>query len=706
MQFTRFLFDGGKALKELGLEQSGLFALYKIGLRTGYYRCLTRKKSSSAAMSFRRVLMLPNKDELIAVLGKKGKETLLAEADEIVDGRVRLFGSIPAEMDLAIPGPLHHWTYYEVKGMGTQFNMRDVKFLWEAARFGWSYILGRAYHLTNDERYSAAFWIYAENFLDANPPYFGPNWISGQEAAIRLLSYIFALHIFCDSVHTNKSRMSLLLQAISDHAARIPPTMVYARAQNNNHLLTEAAGLFTAGVVLPDHPSAKQWRNYGWKWFHRGLQSQIEIDGTYTQHSTNYHRLMLQVALWMVCLNKTQGYGFPESSRERISASTTWLYDLLDTQSGCVPNLGPNDGAYIFPLTLCPHSDYRPVLQAASEIFKEERLFDHGPWDEMTLWLKTQDSKVTPHPQITSKEVSITRRAIHQIKIQNSPNIIRLPEHDSWAYFRVVKFNSRPGHADQLHVDLWWRGLNLAQDAGTYLYNAPPPWDNSLSSSQVHNTVTIDQLDQMRRVGRFLYLDWAQAEILRKETHEQDGFLGVQRLVAQHDGYRSLGIIHQRSVEAFREGKWLIRDSLLPAQFSRSNRSPQTGAGGFESQDYQHQKNSQPRKHSVCVQWLLPDWSFEVNDQAIDKHINVRILSPFGWITLNFELGPSCSFKDGRLELQVVRSGEVVFGSGTASPILGWISPTYGEKIPALSLRLTTSGRFPISITSEWLLPT
>ena len=33
---------------------------------------------------------------------------------------------------------------------------------------------------------------------------------------------------------------------------------------------------------------------------------------------------------------------------------------------------------------------------------------------------------------------------------------------------------------DQLHLDLWWRGLNIAQDAGTYLYNADPPWDNPL----------------------------------------------------------------------------------------------------------------------------------------------------------------------------------------------------------------------------------
>ena len=60
-------------------------------------------------------------------------------------------------------------------------------------------------------------------------------------------------------------------------------------------------------------------------------------------------------------------------------------------------------------------------------------------------------------------------------------------------------------------MDLWWRGLNIAQDAGTYLYNADPPWDNSLTTALVHNTVTVNGRDQFTRAGRFLYLDWFNA---------------------------------------------------------------------------------------------------------------------------------------------------------------------------------------------------
>jgi hypothetical protein len=100
-----------------------------------------------------------------------------------------------------------------------------------------------------------------------------------------------------------------------------------------------------------------------------------------------------------------------------------------------------------------------------------------------------------------------------------SPYTIHCPDGSSWAYLRLAHFKSRPGHADQLHLDLWWRGMNIAMDAGTFSYNNPPPWDNALSTTHVHNTITINGKDQMTRAGQFLWLDWAQAAVV---THDLD----------------------------------------------------------------------------------------------------------------------------------------------------------------------------------------
>ena len=68
----------------------------------------------------------------------------------------------------------------------------DLKFIWEPARFGWAFSLGRAYHLTRREKYAEAFWKYFERFDSGNPPYLGPHWMNGQEVAIRLMALVWS----------------------------------------------------------------------------------------------------------------------------------------------------------------------------------------------------------------------------------------------------------------------------------------------------------------------------------------------------------------------------------------------------------------------------------------------------------------------------------------------------------------------------------
>ena len=116
-----------------------------------------------------------------------------------------------------------------------------------------------------------------------------------------------------------------------------------------------------------------------------------------------------------------------------------------------------------------------------------------------------------------------------------------------WAALRAVQFRSRPAHADQLHVDIWHKGVNIALDPGTFRYNAPPPWENGLAGTSVHNTLTINGQDQMTRAGKFLWLDWAQAQVER---------CSPQEISAHHNGYRHLGLLHHRSLRPGDHGGW------------------------------------------------------------------------------------------------------------------------------------------------------
>ena len=638
-----------KTVRELGAVQSYWYADYRLGLRTGEYRRATPPGPYPVlAYPLNAPFALPRREDLAALLGDQAGD-LLAEANEIVHGQIRLFSGPPVALNLAPPDSSRHWTEYE--GRPSTWGVEDIKYIWETARFGWVYPLGRAYLLTGNEVYPAAFWQYFEDFLSANPVNQGPNWLSAQEVALRLLALLFAARVFDASPHSILDRKRQLAGALAAHAARIPPTLSYSRAQNNNHRISEAVGLYAAGCALPEHPRARHWRALGWHELNMALRSQIQPDGTYAQHSMNYHRLMLHNVL----LASLFGRPFPNDVAGRLSAATLWLLAQIDPISGKAPNLGSNDGANILPLASGGFMDYRPVAQAAARAFLKRPAFAPGPWDELGLWLNQppmQEIPLEPLPE--------------------SPAVHRLQDEHSWATLRAVEFHSRPSHADQLHVDLWWQGENVALDAGTYRYTAADPWDNALAQTFVHNTIEVNGQNQMLHAGRFLWLDWAQASIL---SHPD---APANTIIAQHDGYRRLGVLHRRTLKLAGPDYWQVIDRL------QSERPVQV-------------MGAQAPIYSFRLNWLLPDWPWQLNG------LTLRLSRPLGG-QLRLTLSPDLpSSPQSRIEiLSLVRAGQALNGPKNVSPILGWFSPTYGYTVPALSFSLTVRAPLPITLVSNW----
>jgi hypothetical protein len=300
-----------------------------------------------------------------------------------------------------------------------------------------------------------------------------------------------------------------------------------------------------------------------------------------------------------------------------------------------------------------------------------------GQWEDMASWLYLPEDQTSTqtglnHWHLTSHP--------GEFDIRQSPFILYNPRNGSWGTLYVACFNSRPAHADQLHFDLWWRGINLAQDPGTYLYNSTPPWENSLTSAFVHNTVVIDGQEPMSRAGRFLYLDWAQARVLSYHTDPEHS---CESLIAEHNGYRKIGITHSREVTLHVDGHWEIIDHL-------------DGPAG--------------QVHTARLHWLLPDWQYEVLEPSNNTGAlayEIRIRSPYGWVILKTG---SSTYPAGdqalpAMNLYLARAGKLVYGFGEVSLVTGWTSPTYGDKIAALACILEISQPLPIELKSEWILP-
>ena len=622
-----------KVIQTLGLRKLCYYMVYQVGLRTGHYRRATPSKR----MTYSGTPALEPYPSFPKVSDKQ-KDLTLAKADEVRNGIVRLFGGEPLPLNLTLGRSIKHWSALESLPPD-----QDIKFIWEPARFGWAFTLARAYAFSGDDGYASEFWKNTIQFLNAHPPNLGYQWQSAQEVAIRLMALVFCDRVFASAPSSKPDYRKRLWGAIIEHAQRIPPTLSYARAQNNNHLLSEAAGLFTAGLYLPDHPQAEQWRKTGWDWLNWGFQHQIDELGTYIQHSVNYHRLMLQIALFIDhLLHIKADLSWPPATLDRLHAATQWLWALTDPQSGKVPNLGANDGAYLFPLTQQTFEDYRPVVDAAAKAFLNYDVYRQPELSEMADWF-----------ELTAPPLQVEKRLY-------APDMPQISGKHRRAFMHTAQFKDRPSHADQLHVDLWWRGVNIALDPGTYRYAASPPWENALASSKVHNTLTINDQDQMLRAGRFLWLDVAQAQIL---SHKIDASGDLIQITAEHDGYRKLGASHQRTLTRTDEG-WNIRDSVIPC-----GRSPD-------------------RYFDLHLIWLLPDWKWELFGESL--------------LQLKGENFPLQLQIKGADQTHLFRAGKLLHGSLPTDPTWGWFAPNYGTKQPALMVVAVKKTHLPAEFQSIW----
>jgi hypothetical protein len=507
------------------------------------------------------------------------------------------------------------------------FDYGDIKIIWEPSRFGFAYALVRAYWRTSDEHYAEMFWQLAEDWQSRNPPQQGPNWKCGQETSFRVMAWCFGLYGFFDSAATTKERVTSLAQMIAVSGCRIEANLDYALSQRNNHGISEGLGLWTIGALFPELRSAAKWKETGREVLKSQARELIYKDGAFSQHSVNYHRLMLHDYLWALRLGEILGEPFSDELRNRVSKATDFLYQIQDEASGRVPYYGQNDGALILPLSNSDYQDFRPVIQAAHYFLKRTRCYSSGPWDEDLLWLFGPDALSSP--VLTQKR--------EDLKAEQG-GYYTLRSRDGFAFTRCAEFRHRPAQADLLHVDLWWRGQNIAMDAGTFSYNAPAPWNNPLARTAYHNTASVDGRDQMERAGKFLWLPWARG---RARAYHRSHALTYWE--GEHNGYERLNRAahHRRAIARLGE-HWLVMDDL-------------TSEG----------------EHLYRLHWLLLDAPYEWDE----KKGRLMLKTPAG----SYYLQASTLACDGKPS--IARADE-------SSP-RGWRAPYYFCREPALSLELT-----------------
>jgi hypothetical protein len=369
----------------------------------------------------------------------------------------------------------------------------DIKTIWEASRFEW--VIGFAQQASQGD--TAALdrlnrWL--QDWTIKNPPCCGPNWKCGQEASIRVMHLAMAALILQQTEPPEPGLVAL----VKMHLQRIAPTISYAIAQDNNHGTSEVAALFIGGSWLGKvgDPEGSKWARLGRKWLKNRAIHLIGNDGSFSQYSVNYHRVMLDTycmtEVWRQKLNQPP---FSKRLYDRLSKAANWLYQFTDPETGDTPNMGANDGARLLPLADTVCRDFRPTVQLSMTLFNHCRAYEpDGAWNLPLHWLGI----LLPHALAKP----------HESRHFNDGGYCILRNALAFGVIRFARFQFRPSHADCLHIDLWHKGRNILRDGGTFSYNTEPRWLDYFSGTESHNTVQFDSRNQMPRIGRFLFGNW------------------------------------------------------------------------------------------------------------------------------------------------------------------------------------------------------
>jgi len=606
---------------------------------------------------------LPPAVLLNEIAGQAGREETLRVANDYCAGRFLYYSrqvhdlGRPVDWLLnPINGGRHnnstHWCDYPTFSR----ELGDIKDVWEPSRFALAFWLVRAYALTGDAGFVQDYWRLFDSWTRQNPPNLGPNWKCGQETAIRCFGMCFALYAFAEHAETSDRHVAGMAKLMAVSAERIEKNIDYAWSQKNNHGMSEAIGLLTIGLLFPELKQSAHWAAKGRDYLEREIARQIYDDGSYVQHSMNYHRVMLHDCLWAARLAELNEQPLSQAALSRIDAAGAYLNAMLDGVSGGVPNHGANDGAKVLPLAACDYADFRPTVQAARFRATGERVLSSGPWDEMLVWLYGTESLArsdTSHDRTGRQAASGTLCAEPSSRRFDAGGYYTLHHGDAWAMIRCHTYRDRPAHLDMLHLDLWHRGVNVLSDSGTYRYYAPddPAAEKYFKGIAAHNTIELDGRNPLDLVSRFLWMPWPAAKCL---AHSADRFQG-EHYAYDRSPWR---VVHRRTVDASNAATWIVTDELI-------------GQG----------------EHDVALHWHLVDGESEL-DQAT-RTLTLRHAR--GRVRLSIEA-------PGNAQLVVSR------GQSDATYMSGWESRYYQEKSPRPTLTVRLRAALPLTLTTQIVL--
>jgi hypothetical protein len=464
------------------------------------------------------------------------------------------------------------------------------------------------------------------SWMDGNPPYRGVNWLSGIELALRTISVAVAFSIIGID-HLDDAAKLRLCRFFESHVfwiARYPSL----HSSANNHFVAELAGLIVGTTFFPTMPRADDLRRQSVAKLINEITRQILPDGVGAEQAPCYTAFAIELVLLALLVVGLPADRLPAPARARIAAWAELMCGLMD-MSGGVPAIGDCDDCRALAFTQEAEQRYVASIAAAVGGYL-------GRPDIVPASREPHLRGLLFRPPATAAIRTAGMRTWAEggysvIRGTAAKPFVLIVDHGPLGYLSIAAH----GHADALSVWLSVADQPVLVDAGTYLYHSDPRWRDRFRSTVLHNTLTIADAPSSRPSGPFNWASKANVRLVLATSEPHP------RVIAEHDGYLGrYGVRHRRTIDVLDGSSVLIADELV--------------GGSIEE--------------SVAIAFLIdPSCKAELDSKTKD----VVVSSARGNV-LRF-------VSDGQLKPRIAR--------GDQATGLGWVSPSFGVRLPADQIR-------------------
>jgi len=540
--------------------------------------------------------------------------------------------------------------YFDLSRAGCSPDGSDVKLPWELNRMQHLLTLGKAYRLTQDERFAEEIIGQLSHWFDDNPCPYGINWTCAMDVAIRAMNIIWAYLFIESSPALSKEFRASLAVSLHQHGQFVLFNLEHGFLEdgsiaNSNHYLANIIGLLHLGLLLPDCRRAETWQRVGVLGLIEEMDHQVYQDGGDFESSIQYHRLVLELFTAGALLCRMNGINLPERFWQKFER----MFDLIlfvTRPDGKVPQVGDADDGRLYVLSdygSWDRSDFRYLLSIGAVLFLRSDMKAYsGGFSEEAFWL-LGPTGISSFTALEDKSKGLESRAFADSGLY----VMRASNQYLLACCGRVGTGGLGNHKhnDLLSFELYAGDKAFIIDPGAYVYTRDPSSRNLFRSTSYHNTVMIDGEEQnhFEPSQLFRMTDDSSLRVHVWSTTPERDWLEVE-----HTGYaRLLKSVHHRRIFLFEKltGIWKITDVL-------------TGDGDH------------------TASWFL----------HFDQGISIDRIGEGSFRT--------CC-EGTNIVLRVEASLPLVF-----TTIDGWVSRRYGHKLPAKILHIDARFRSTCCLTS------